>query len=64
VPGLVARDLRTMMGLATLISVVITFVGSLLSLQLDVPPGATIVLLMAAVFVLALGVRSWAGSRP
>jgi len=64
VAGLVARDLRTMMGLATLISVVITFVGSLLSLQLDVPPGATIVLLMAAVFVLALGVRSWAGSRP
>ena len=63
VAGLLARDLRTMMGLATLISVAITFAGSLLALQLDVPPGATIVLLMATVFVVALVFKSWARSR-
>jgi len=57
VANLIVRDLRSIMIVATLLGVLGTTAGTLLSLQLDCPPGAAIVLVLSALFVLGLGGR-------
>jgi len=58
IAGLAVKNLRAMMVLAVVIAIITTLGGAILSLILDLPPGATIVLLMSALFGVALGVRS------
>jgi len=62
--SLFVRDLRTMMVGATVISLVCAFAGSLLSLPVDLPPGATIVMLLTGVFGGGLGLRAVRQRRP
>ena len=57
VANLLVRDLRSMMVVATVLGVLATAAGSMLSLQLDCPPGAAIVLVMSGLFVVGLGGR-------
>jgi len=54
ISGLFTHNLKMMMVLAVFVGVITTFGGSLLSLNYDFPPGATIVLLMGSVFVVSL----------
>jgi len=54
ISGLFTHNLKMMMVLAVFVGVITTFGGSLLSLNYDLPPGATIVLLMGSVFVVSL----------
>ena len=54
VSGLFTHNLKKMMLFAVAIGIITTFTGSLLSLSYDVPPGATIVLLMGGVFAVSL----------
>jgi len=54
ISGLFTHNLKMMMVLAVFVGVITTFAGSLLSLSYDLPPGATIVLLMGSVFVVSL----------
>lgn len=56
--GVFTRGLRSMMVLATIVSVVVTTLGGLVSLLFDLPPGAVIVLLLAVVFFSATGIRA------
>ncbi|MDP7112140.1 MAG: metal ABC transporter permease [Myxococcota bacterium] len=53
IAGLFARGLPVMMLLAVTIGATLTAAGALLSLWLDLPPGAVIVLLLTAGFVVA-----------
>lgn len=57
VANLIVRDLRSMMVVATVLGTLTTTAGTLLSLKLDCPPGAAIVLVMSGVFVVGLGGR-------
>ena len=52
--GLFIQDLKKMMLYAVLIGIATSFLGSLLSLLVDFPPGSTIVLLMGSVFIIAI----------
>ena len=54
IANLFTRDLKFMMLWATIIGIILTGGGSLLSLMADTPSGATIVLLMGGVFLLSL----------
>lgn len=54
ISSLFTHNLKMMMVLAVVIGIITTFGGSLLSLNYDLPPGATIVLLMGSVFVVSL----------
>ncbi len=56
--GVFTRGLRSMMALATAVSILVTTAGGLLSLLFDLPPGAVIVLLLAVVFFAATGTRA------
>lgn len=51
VSGIFMHRLRPMMVTAVGVGVALTFLGSLMSLQFDLPPGATIVTVMGASFV-------------
>jgi len=57
IAGVFTQDLKTMMVWATVISTSLTLCGSLFSLLYNVPPGATIVLLMGGAFLLSLGIN-------
>jgi zinc transport system permease protein len=61
IAGLFARGLPVMMALAVAIGAALTTGGALLSLWLDLPPGAVIVLLMTAGFVVAALGRGFLG---
>ncbi len=56
--GMFTRGVRSMMAAAVAVALVTTGGGILLSLALDTPPGATIVLLLSAVFAAGLGGRA------
>ena len=58
ISGIFTNKLRSMMFFATLLSIILTFIGSLLSIKYDAPPGAIIVLLMGGVFLLSLAGKS------
>ncbi len=61
IAGLFARGLPAMMALAVAIGAALTALGALLSLWLDLPPGAVIVLLLTAGFLGAAVVRGLVG---
>ncbi len=52
--NLFTKRLSMMMISATILSIILTTMGNLLSIELDTPPGATIVMLMGAAFILSL----------
>lgn len=52
--NLFTKKLSTMMTWATMVGLVLTTVGILTSIELDLPPGSTIVTLLGAVFLLSL----------
>lgn len=54
IANLFSTGLKKMMSLAIIISILTTLFGMIISLLSNIPPGATIVLLMAALFVAAL----------
>ncbi len=57
IANLFTRDLKFMMLWATVIGLILTTGGSLISLMADTPSGATIVLLMGGMFMLSLFVK-------
>lgn len=61
--GLFVQDLKRMMIYAVIIGIITSFLGSLLSLLFDLPPGSTIVLLMGALFIILLIVRHFLPGR-
>ncbi len=52
--NLFTKRLSTMMISATILSILMTTTGNLLSIELDTPPGSTIALLMGTAFLLSL----------
>ncbi len=54
ISNLFTRRLSTMMIMATVLGILLTTGGNILSIELDTPPGATIVILMGAAFLLSL----------
>ena len=54
VANLIVRDLRSIMIVATVLGVLATTTGTLVSLKLDCPPGAAIVLVMSGLFAVGL----------
>lgn len=55
-----SKDLKTMMVLATLFSLTLSFLGIIVAIAADVPPGASIVLTMTVFFLLASGMSRFA----
>jgi len=62
ISGLFTSRLRSMMLLATLVGIVLSFAGAMASLQYDLPPGAAMVTLMGAAFIVGIGMN-WAIQR-
>jgi zinc transport system permease protein len=54
ISNLFTHNLRNMMFFAIIIGCIVTFYGSLISLNFDLPPGATIVISLASLFIIAL----------
>ena len=54
ISNLFTHNLKNMMFFAIIIGCIVTFYGSLISLNYDLPPGATIVISLASLFVIAL----------
>lgn len=54
ISNLFTKSLLSMMITATVLGIILTTLGNITSIEYDTPPGATIVLLMGAVFLLAL----------
>ncbi len=54
IANLFSKNLKKMMSLAIFTSILTTLLGMIISLLSNIPPGATIVLLMAAVFIACL----------
>jgi zinc transport system permease protein len=54
ISNLFTRRLSSMMISATILGILLTTSGNIISIELDTPPGATIVMLMGAVFLLSL----------
>ena len=52
ISNLFTHNLKNMMFFAIIIGIIVTFIGSLLSLNYDLPPGATIVLSLAILFII------------
>jgi zinc transport system permease protein len=61
--GLFVQDLKNMMIFAVLIGVATSFLGSILSLIADLPPGSTIVLLMGSLFIIAIIAKHVVGTQ-
>jgi len=57
IAGFFTHDMRRMMVLAVLTGVIITTIGSLASLQYDIPSGATIVVVAGLALIIAAGMR-------
>jgi zinc transport system permease protein len=62
ISGLFTHRLRSMMLLAILLAIVLSFTGALASLQYDLPPGAAMVTLMGGAFIMGMGIN-WALQR-
>ncbi len=58
ISNLFTHNLKNMMFFAVIIGCFVTFSGSLLSLNFDLPPGATIVICLAFLFILALLIKN------
>ena len=54
ISNLFTHNLKNMMFFAIIIGCIVTFFGSLLSLNFDLPPGSTIVISLASLFMIAL----------
>jgi zinc transport system permease protein len=54
ISNLFTQDLKNMMVLAIIVGCIITFFGSILSINFNLPPGATIVISLAFLFIIAL----------
>ena len=54
ISNLFTHNLRNMMFFAIIIGCIVTFYGSLMSLNFNLPPGATIVISLAFLFIIAL----------
>jgi len=52
------NNLKNMMIFATIIGIIITFFGSILSLNYNLPPGATIVISLAILFIIAISIKN------
>jgi zinc transport system permease protein len=63
IPATIAKQfttkLKKLIALSTLIAVILTIIGLLLSYILNLPSGATIVLLLAFVFIICTGIRKY-----
>ena len=58
ISNLFTHNLRSMMFVAIITGIIMTFSGSLLSLQYNIPPGSTIVILLAIIFIITLFLKS------
>ncbi len=58
ISNLFTHNLKNMMSLAIIIGCIVTFYGSLISLNYDLPPGATIVISLAIIFFIALVLKN------
>jgi len=58
ISNLFTHNLKNMMFFAIIIGCIVTFYGSLMSLNFDLPPGATIVISLASLFILALIIKN------
>jgi zinc transport system permease protein len=58
ISNLFTHNLKNMMFFAIIIGCVVTFYGSLMSLNFDLPPGATIVISLAILFIIALVLKN------
>lgn len=54
ISNLFTKKLFTMMILASVLGIVLTTAGNLVSIEIDTPPGATIVMIMGGAYILAL----------
>ena len=57
ISNLFTHNLKHMMIFAIIIGIIITFIGSIISLQFNLPPGATIILSLAILFIITLFVK-------
>ncbi len=62
--NLFSKDLKGTMLNGTVFAIVLSMIGLFMSLAMDTPPGATVVLVISAAFVLAMAVRKMASGRP
>lgn len=53
------EGLKNMMIVSVILSLIMTFFGLILSIALDLPPGATVSVAMGALFLVAIGLRSF-----
>ncbi len=58
ISNLFTHNLKNMMFFAIIIGCIVTFYGSLMSLNFDLPPGATIVISLATLFIIALLIKN------
>jgi zinc transport system permease protein len=58
ISNLLTHNLKTMMFFAIIIGSIVTFFGSLLSLNYDLPPGATIVISLAFLFIIVIFLKN------
>ncbi len=58
ISNLFTHNLRNMMFFAIIIGCVVTFYGTLMSLNFDLPPGATIVISLASLFIISLLIKN------
>jgi zinc transport system permease protein len=58
ISNLFTHNLKNMMIFATIIGIIITFFGSILSLNYNLPPGATIVISLAILFIIAISIKN------
>lgn len=58
ISNLFTHNLKNMMFFAIIIGCIVTFYGSLISLSYDLPPGATIVISLAILFIVALFLKN------
>ncbi len=59
IASMFSNDLKGIMVLATACALVLSLLGLVLSIEFSIPPGASIVLTLAAFFMLSLGIRSY-----
>ena len=58
ISNLFTNNLKNMIVLAIIIGCIVTFYGSMMSLNFDLPPGATIVISLAFLFIVALLIKN------
>jgi zinc transport system permease protein len=58
ISNLLTHNLKTMMIFAIILGSIVTFIGSIISINFDLPPGATIVLSLAIVFIISIFIKN------